>query len=141
MADMPLFYFHFWDGENFSLDDLGIELPGADFAYVEAAKAAQAMWSELLSERHDPQACRFHVEDASGAEIFDLRFSELMERCNRNLMPQPAELGTIRRALEQTYSRAANARTDVRASLDNVHRSLNEFRDILNRTDSAGSEA
>ena len=45
------YYFHLRIGQELSPDDLGMELPDLDSAYLEAFQAAQDMWGELLAQR------------------------------------------------------------------------------------------
>jgi hypothetical protein len=43
------YYFHLRVGRELSPDEIGIDMPDLDTAYLEAFQAAQAMWSELLA--------------------------------------------------------------------------------------------
>jgi hypothetical protein len=78
---MATFFFHFFDGENRSDDEWGLELAGTEQAYLEAVAAARAMWPELLAARIDPTRCRFEVTLENGEQLFSLEFSELLDHC------------------------------------------------------------
>jgi hypothetical protein len=45
------YYFHLRIGPTLSPDEIGLDLPDLETAYLEAFKAAQEMWPELLTER------------------------------------------------------------------------------------------
>jgi hypothetical protein len=44
------YYFHLRIGDAISPDELGLELPNLETAYLEAFKAAQEMWSVKLQQ-------------------------------------------------------------------------------------------
>jgi hypothetical protein len=48
------YYFHLRIGGTISPDEIGVDLPDVETAYLEAFKAAEEMWSELLAEGLDP---------------------------------------------------------------------------------------
>lgn len=55
------YYFHLRIGRELSPDEIGLDLPDLDTAYLEAFHAARAMWSELLAERSDPMLRSFEI--------------------------------------------------------------------------------
>lgn len=128
---MSLFFFHFFDGETLSHDELGLELPSADAAYVEAAAAARGMWPELLATRCDPLRCAFDITSEGGEELFRLRFSELVDNC-RTPGRKPA-FATLTRNLEETHRRATSAKADFRSSVLDMRQSLAESNALLAR--------
>jgi hypothetical protein len=80
---MPLFYFHLKVGDRREPDEIGLELPDADRAYLEAFAAAQEMWSELLAAGVDPTKRSFEIADPKGHVVLTLPFSEVLERTRR----------------------------------------------------------
>jgi hypothetical protein len=81
------YYFHLRIGQKLSLDDIGLELPDLETAYLEAFEAAQTMWGELLSERSDPLIRSFEIEDEYGQPLLTLPFSEVLDRARKPSPP------------------------------------------------------
>ena len=81
------YYFHLRIGETLSPDELGLELPDLETAYLEAFQAAQEMWAELLAERSDPLVRAFEIADADGRTLLTVPFSEVLERARRPKAP------------------------------------------------------
>lgn len=75
---MPRFFFDFFDGNNWSKDEVGLELASAEEACVEAFAGARSMWTELLDGRQNPCACAFDVKDQDGRSLFRFDFDELL---------------------------------------------------------------
>ena len=66
------YYFHLRIGHTVSPDEIGLDLPDLETAYLEAFKAAQEMWSELLAEGSDPLTRCFEITDERGlAEVLE----------------------------------------------------------------------
>ena len=63
IADMR-YYFHLRVGPNLSPDEIGLDLPDLETAYLEAFKAAQEMWSELLVRTPLYEASRLQTSAA-----------------------------------------------------------------------------
>ena len=80
---MARFFFHFINRDERSPDDRGLEFASAEQALAEASLAVVAMWPEMLAARQDPLACAFEIADEHGTILFDLPFSEALDRCRR----------------------------------------------------------
>jgi hypothetical protein len=83
------YYFHLRIGGTLSPDELGLELPDLETAYLEAFQAAQQMWTELLAERSNPLVRAFEIADAEGRILLTVPFSEVLERARRPIAPPP----------------------------------------------------
>jgi hypothetical protein len=81
---MPRFFFDFRQGQDHCADEQGTEFTSAEQAYLEAFKAAQDMWSELLRQRRDPTQCVFEVRDERRELLFVLPFQEVIESCQNS---------------------------------------------------------
>jgi hypothetical protein len=81
------YYFHLRIGDTVSADELGLDLPDLETAYLEAFRAAQEMWSELLAQRSDPLRRAFDIADADGQVLMTIPFCEVLERARR--LPPP----------------------------------------------------
>ena len=127
---MARFFFHFFDGEAYSYDEVGLELASAEDAYLEAVSAAGEMWQELLVERQNPLRCAFEITGEDGPTLFRVEFVELLDSAQP--YPDPAPLDTaIARALTETHLRASQAKDDLRSSFEQVRKSLDESSALL----------
>jgi hypothetical protein len=77
------YHFHLRIGRELSPDEIGLDMPDLDTAYLEAFQAAQAMWAELLAERSDPMLRSFEIADSDGRVLLVLPFREVLERASR----------------------------------------------------------
>ena len=128
---MALFFFHFFDGRDRFMDDLGVDLPSADQAYLEAVATATGMWGELIASRTDPSCCAFDIANSEGLTINRVEFSELLENCRPAISKSPPT--DVGRPLAETPRRAVMARADLVTSLTQVRQSLAEASALLSR--------
>ena len=76
-ANMPRFFFDLWDRVGgLDQDDVGLDLPDFEAAYLEAHCAAIDLWAEARREGQKPTYERFEVRDASNRTVLELPFSE-----------------------------------------------------------------
>jgi hypothetical protein len=73
------YYFHLRIGSTISPDEIGLDLPDVETAYLEAFKAAEEMWSELLADGLDPLMRSFEISDGRQV-LMTLPFREVLER-------------------------------------------------------------
>lgn len=78
---MSRYFFDFRQAGVCVPDTHGIEFPNVEQAYLEAFRAAQDMWSELLKQRQDPRRCMFEVHDEDSNILFLFPFQEVMDSC------------------------------------------------------------
>jgi hypothetical protein len=127
---MPRFFFDFRQGRDRALDTEGTEFVDSEQAYLEAFKAAQEMWSDLLRQRQDPRRCYFDVCDAERNPLFTLPFQEVMDSCRDS---QPASLqDNFRRAMD-TVRYANRIRDEMHEAMKRMRQSLHESRDLLSK--------
>ena len=88
---MPRFFFGFYQADDFTADSVGIEFADVEGAYLEAIKAAQEMFSELLKLRRDPRRCLFEVRSEAGDVLFLLPFQEVLDCCIENRPPPDSQ--------------------------------------------------
>jgi hypothetical protein len=93
------YYFHLRIGQELNPDDLGMELPDLDSAYLEAFQAAQDMWTELLAQRSDPLIRSFEIADERGRLLLTLPFVEVLDRARRRPMQLPQQVRSARLSL------------------------------------------
>lgn len=128
---MARYFFHFINGEMRSSDDQGLEFASAEQALVEASRAMLAMWPELLAARQDPMACAFEIADEHGMILFDLPFSEALDRCRRPV-GGPAFTGLMNTGPE-SHEPAATSNEQNRPQVQQFRRSLNESRELMRK--------
>jgi hypothetical protein len=130
LSVMPRYFFHLWTGERYEVDTVGLELPDADTAYVEAYRAAQDLCSEMISTRRQLGAHRFEVADPSGRKLLDLPFSELLgSPPSRRTPPEvlAANMARVRdlsNALDEEIKRAQRTMKASKQVLDRAQRSM-----------------
>jgi len=78
---MPHYFFDFRQADVLTRDTIGIEFANVEQAYLEAFRAAQEMWSELLKQRQDPRRCMFEVRNTEGETLFLFPFQETVDCC------------------------------------------------------------
>ncbi len=77
---MPWFYFHLRGPDGLSRDELGLDLPDVEIAFLEADRAVSDVARELLAEGQNPRGYAFEIVNASGDLVLDLPFAETLDR-------------------------------------------------------------
>ena len=78
---MPQFFFHIRSAsQDLSRDELGLDYPDVETAYLEVFRAAQEVKCEFAARGLNPQDYAVEVENASGEVAFELPFSEVYGR-------------------------------------------------------------
>ncbi len=130
---MALFYFHFLQEGERHTDEIGLDLPSAEAAYLEAVAAARGMGSELIAGGIDPGRCAFEIADASGTLLFAVAIAELFDRKGAD---RPSRNETTRRLtsdLEETHRRVVTAKAEMAVSLSRARSALDESWALLAR--------
>lgn len=81
---MPRFHFHFHDGSAWDDDDIGLDLPDVEAAYLQAIAAACDMGSHLMTDGLNPALCGFEITTPEGDTLFSIAFSDLFDRDRAN---------------------------------------------------------
>jgi hypothetical protein len=132
---MPLFYFHLKVGRDLQPDDIGLDLTSLEVAYLEAFKAAQEMWADLLAKREDPTIRSFEITDETGRELMTVPFSEVLDRARKSQRPPPAH--NVKKAsthLTRTMGIAASLTEEVertRKLLEHTQHTLRRSRSLV----------
>lgn len=126
---MPLFYFHLLVGKERYPDDLGVEFDSVEAAYLDAFRAAQEMWSELLKDGKDPTTHGFEISDADGKVLLTLPFKEVLE-ATRKPTPHSRTISASINLIELTqtitaalYQQIQDTRAIIEISKQTIHRS------------------
>lgn len=110
---MPLFFFHLRTPSGTDQDDLGIEFPSLECAYLEAYRAIPDLVAELLREGSDPLIPIFVIADAGGTTLMELPFAEAVR--GRPRRPRSREQRS-RRLSGEINALIASARETVQRS-------------------------
>lgn len=125
---MPRYFFDFRQGPDNCPDAEGSEFANVEKAYLEAFRAAQDMWSELLRQRRDPRRCVFEVRNGQRDLLFVLPFEEVMESCRDRAYP-PVQQSIEKAALTLNHTRRVSEQ--FLKELSAVHKTLQESRALL----------
>ena len=133
------YHFHLRIGRELSPDEIGIDMPDLDTAYLEAFQAAQAMWAELLAERLDPMLRSFEIADSDGRVLLILPFREVLERASRptGRMPRgrmPHEVRSAQVLLKKTRMLTDSLIEEIKAArnmIETAQRSMRRTSRIL----------
>src|SRR5262245_12369606 len=119
---MPLYFFHLYGPEGCSRDEVGIEYPNVEAAYLGAHQAALDISLDLLRRRTDPNRHSFEIMDQDGEVLFELPFSEVIQPA-RHALP-PAEL----------HAKINLQRERAGRALSELHQSVERTRALLAAT-------
>ncbi len=76
---MPRFFFDLRDNDGaLEQDEVGIDLPDFETAYLEAHRTAIDIWAESCHAGRSPGHARFEVRDVLGRVVLDLPFTEAL---------------------------------------------------------------
>ncbi|HEX8669028.1 MAG TPA: hypothetical protein VF727_11735 [Allosphingosinicella sp.] len=75
---MPRFYFHVCNGDGFTPDEEGSELPDAETARAEAVRSARSLMSDELRDGFLNLSSFIEVE-AEGEHLFTVTFEEAVK--------------------------------------------------------------
>ena len=127
---MPRFFFDFRQAGEFTADAAGTELADVEQAYLEAFKASQEMWSELLKKRRDPRRCFFEVRGETGDILFIFPLQEVVDACLDR--EQPAIQHTFQK-MTSTHNYARKVRDEFAREMQRTHDVLQQSRDLLKK--------
>jgi hypothetical protein len=76
---MPQFFFDLRDANGaLEEDDVGIDLPDFETAYLEAHRTAIDIWAEACRDGRNPGHARFEIRDVLGRVVLELPFTEAL---------------------------------------------------------------
>ena len=104
---MPRYFFHLRVGASLEPDDIGMELPDAYQAYLEACRTLPRLAEDMLAQGRDPLHCRFEIADEHNQRLFEIPFAELaLELRNSALAPNFASVQNRRMKAERIFRSA-----------------------------------
>jgi hypothetical protein len=116
---MALYYFHFWNGAHYEIDDIGVEFADAGRAFLDAFQAARTIAVEHERDGKDPFVLSFDIMDRHGAQVLHLPFTEALGVATH---PAPRRKRhpskTLRADLHSAFSRSRATIAQSRALVD-----------------------
>lgn len=76
---MPRYFFHVCNGDGFTQDPAGAELPSADAARAEAIRIARGIMADEMQSGQMNLASFVEIEDAEGEHLCTVTFPEAVE--------------------------------------------------------------
>src|SRR6185312_6779193 len=128
---MALFFFDFRQGQERVRDPEGAEFASVEEAFLDCARAAQEMWSELLKDRRDPRQCSFEVRDAENNVMFVFPFQEALDVCTDR---KPSSINLTFHQAFAIANRATRVGEDFRKELWQLRAALWESRSLLEQS-------
>lgn len=102
-AIMPWFFFHLRSPKGLERDDLGLEFPSLEAAYLEAFRTVPGMSAELAFQKLDPTPYTFEITETGGRLLMEVPFTEVLDRGRQPAASPSAELFRKgRAAMERT---------------------------------------
>jgi hypothetical protein len=121
------YYFHLRIGGTIDPDEIGVELANIETAYLEAFKAAQEMWSELLAQGSDPLTRCFEIGDERGQLLLSVPFVEVLEQARKSRPPLPK----LRQSLQAELQKHRELMTSLSEQVRRAHDQIKATRDAL----------
>lgn len=125
---LPLFLFHLRTPDGLEEDDLGIELPDVEHAYLEAYRAIPETVVDLMRQGVEARDHVFVIADAEGAVLMEVPLSEPLHPQQKGRPLEPfdrarrlsgeiaAEIARARETAQQSREILARARETMRQS-------------------------
>ena len=136
-ALMPYFYFHLRGPSGLSRDELGLDLPDMETAYLEADRAVNDVAGELQAKRLNPRSYAFEITNAAGEPVLELPFLETLDRVSRRRgvhLPK-----SVKVAVEQA-ERMMRLVSEVAQQTDIARENLRQTSDLIRMLRSGPSE-
>ncbi len=130
-ADMPRYFFDLASPAGLEPDDMGIEFPDLDAAYLEAVHAIGEITLELLRKREDPGRYRFEVRDETRRLVMELSFAEVLRP---RLVVAPAAATDTHEQLRQSLERSRALKAELAEGLVKARAAIETARATLARS-------
>ena len=128
---MPRFFFHLRGGPNsFSPDDMGLDFPDVEAAYLDAFQAAKDMAQEWLTKGQNPRDYVFEVVNAAGELVLELPFSEVLDRQSGR---RPGKLPRAIRTACERGRRMVRLTAEVAHQVERAQDNLRRSQELLGR--------
>ena len=86
---MPLFFFDYHNGEGVERDEIGLDLPDCETAYLEAHRGLIDIWSEARHGGRNPAFSRVDVRDGLGRIVLEIPATEALGFSENQMGPPP----------------------------------------------------
>lgn len=117
---LPLFHIHLRRPDGLEEDELGIEFPDLERAYLEAYRAIPETVTDLMRQGVEPGGHTFVIADTAGAVLMEVPLSE------------PLRPRQQRRPTER-FTRAKRLSADIAAEIARARETARQSREIIAR--------
>ncbi|MCJ2021769.1 hypothetical protein MKK84_30895 [Methylobacterium sp. E-065] len=125
---MPWFYFHLRSPEGLNRDDIGLEFPSMEAAYLEACHTVPEMSADIVRKKANPARHAFEITDDSGALLIEVPFTEVLDGRYR---PVPPKETAQRQVAAATIARSTDLVSEIHAEWAVTRDKLAETRRLL----------
>lgn len=116
---MPLFFFDFtFDGVT-DTDDVGVQYPSLEAAYLDSCRAALDISFEKLQTRRNAHLDSVEILDGNRQSLMHVPFSEVLRPKSR-VSPAQREFGQLIQSCRQQMARAERLRAEVATELQSI---------------------
>ena len=84
---MPWFYFHLRSPEGLDRDQIGLDLPSVEAAYLEACHTVPEMSVDFVRRKVDPTRYAFEITDDGDTLLMEVPFAEVLDRGRKPVPP------------------------------------------------------
>lgn len=131
---MPLFYFHLRNPQGLNRDQIGLEFPSVEAAYLEACHTVPEISADLVRKKANPARYAFEITDEDDRLLMEVPFAEVLDR-GRKPAPPPttAQLQAAVAQVERSaklISALRKEHADTRDKLAETRRLLASLRSL-----------
>jgi hypothetical protein len=127
---MPRYFFHLRTAAGLEGDELGLEFPGLEAAYLDVCRAIPEMAAELVRRGQSPMRPVFEITNAEGQVLMEVSFAEVLSKGERPHRPISPALAQKAQA-EKARTRHLIAR--IHEEREALHATLSQTQELLAR--------
>ncbi|MBV8745225.1 MAG: hypothetical protein JO134_09310 [Xanthobacteraceae bacterium] len=108
---MPRFFFDLRHEGGLEPDEVGVDLPDVEAAYLEGYRAAIELWTESRREGYRATYRGFEIRDAHDRMVLELPFAEALDFAAEGAQRFQAGVGSIKRGGNPHRARSTDEST------------------------------
>lgn len=125
---MPLYHFHLRNAAGLEPDEIGLEYPTLEEAYLEACRTVPGMAAEFVQAGRNPMEYAFEIADESGTLLLEIPFGEMLRNGAVPRRPAlPRERARAVSAAERTQQLVAS----INRQIETLHEAMLASRRIM----------
>ena len=132
---MTRYFFHLFEASVASRDEVGVEFPSVEAAFLDVHQAALEISQDMMRERRNIHHMRFEVCDEAGCVMFELPFAEVLDQTDHS---RPAfEARRLYQRVRGNLRRNRRLSSDIASSMAEASERLRHLRHLLRGCDPA----